>query len=848
MSEADDMRNAVLGNPPSPTHQPDRNRVVDAFEALFDRVIGLTLGFTTYDTVADLPAVTVADDGTMARVTDDPTTTNNTFWVVVDGTWQIDTGLTSFLQIYVDDAETAAAGVNESIVPIIDSIVKDYQSLVGLYGGSSFSEAANLNGMSRAYDCGTDFDADFIDGVRALVTPTNAVIMSAKVYERLSTSADLNSAPGATDDVLVSSGSVTKDDFEALGKIVPVKRYKAVDGRVYLAVLEAYEADGTTRVAIRYNFSTVADLDQRFKGFQRIGASGYTNFTSTRSLSVGFVTANLIDIENELELVQTDFINRQENAYRQMIRSNDAEVRGNSFMDPIGSGVSVRFGGDSLCSQTTGSPARVSSAVVDLLLDGATVINVGVGGQTAAQINATLSARDSAEWGWSNFINASTNDEASADYDGLKASIDGIISQFTGEWIFTPAIRSGGIMSNKQRRLLRELRSTPGQGARIWDWDWVVKTIEDYDIDLDVNTGDADDDSQSRFDGLHLSSLGCTKLGLEQTRLIRAMNGGAPYVHEEVLPLRSDDDPTSVVYSDGLILGSAQNVTIVEGYNEDDAIDLNANTGALGRGAGTLKRGSREIIVRAENEYGSHEARKTFLISRSDSNPTNEVEFFGAEEQCPRIPPLGSTADGIGSPTKMSFFISLRFTKNWGGNIDPGILIGLSGQSLRVLARNTSGALIGNSPILPQSDDPFAANGFFISIDTDAGTITYSTNEDSASSSFTGDGIGIRTSNIDKLFMSTGAYLRGVAMRRYMMFAGHAFDFTDAAIRALFYDPVTRMPKDIGANATVNGQQAAIDLFGHEGDYVLGNNPGTIGDLLPPTYRGYTKLTVRDVT
>jgi hypothetical protein len=76
------------------------------------------MGITSYDTEADLPAVTTDDNGTMARVTDDATASNNTFWVVIDGAWEIDTGLVSFLQSYADAAEGFAGDASDAAASV----------------------------------------------------------------------------------------------------------------------------------------------------------------------------------------------------------------------------------------------------------------------------------------------------------------------------------------------------------------------------------------------------------------------------------------------------------------------------------------------------------------------------------------------------------------------------------------------------------------------------------------------------------------------------------------------------------------------------------------------------------
>jgi hypothetical protein len=166
-------------------------------------------------------------------------------------------------------------------------------------------------------------------------------------------------------------------------------------------------------VAIGYQQLTIADEAQRFEGYRRIGAADYVPHVSTRTLSLGLVTAtSLVNASVEKAIADGERIAAAESAYRKMVLDNENGVRADCFMDPIGAGISVRFGGDSLTEQASGAPARRSSAVVALLFPSATILNVGVGGNTSTQINTNLSGRSSAEWGWTNFVNATTNDEA----------------------------------------------------------------------------------------------------------------------------------------------------------------------------------------------------------------------------------------------------------------------------------------------------------------------------------------------------------------------------------------------------------------------------------------------------
>lgn len=120
MSAVDTLRVALFGDPPDPAHQPSRDGSLAAFTELYDQVLAVAAGINSYETVALLPVVTGADNGTMARVYDDPTPANNTFWIVVDGAWEIDADFVALLeaavQPLVDDAEAAAVAAAASAV------------------------------------------------------------------------------------------------------------------------------------------------------------------------------------------------------------------------------------------------------------------------------------------------------------------------------------------------------------------------------------------------------------------------------------------------------------------------------------------------------------------------------------------------------------------------------------------------------------------------------------------------------------------------------------------------------------------------------------------------------------
>lgn len=111
MSAIDTIRDALFGNPPSPTTKPSREGVLAAFTEMQASVVAVTNDAVAYPTVGDLPAVTAENDGDRARVFDDPTPENNTYWIVKGGDWDIDAdyiaSVATIVQPLVEAAEDA---------------------------------------------------------------------------------------------------------------------------------------------------------------------------------------------------------------------------------------------------------------------------------------------------------------------------------------------------------------------------------------------------------------------------------------------------------------------------------------------------------------------------------------------------------------------------------------------------------------------------------------------------------------------------------------------------------------------------------------------------------------------
>lgn len=125
MSAIDTLRAALFGSPPQANFEPSREGVLAAFAEMDgdisdirDQVSGIAAGVESYQTVNDLPTSPVPDNGTTARVYDDPDPENNTFWIVRDGAWEIDEDfvniLTAAVQPLVDEAQEAADEAQEA--------------------------------------------------------------------------------------------------------------------------------------------------------------------------------------------------------------------------------------------------------------------------------------------------------------------------------------------------------------------------------------------------------------------------------------------------------------------------------------------------------------------------------------------------------------------------------------------------------------------------------------------------------------------------------------------------------------------------------------------------------------
>ncbi|ALC12462.1 hypothetical protein [Sphingopyxis sp. 113P3] len=122
MSAVDTLRDALFGNPPSPTMEPSREGVLAAFSEMQQNITGIVSGIPSYPTTDDLPAVTADDDGKQARVFADEDPGNNTFWIVKDGEWEVDNSFTGALAAAVQPLVDEVQGIADSLNGIVQEV------------------------------------------------------------------------------------------------------------------------------------------------------------------------------------------------------------------------------------------------------------------------------------------------------------------------------------------------------------------------------------------------------------------------------------------------------------------------------------------------------------------------------------------------------------------------------------------------------------------------------------------------------------------------------------------------------------------------------------------------------
>jgi len=500
--------------------------------------------------------------------------------------------------------------------------------------------------------------------------------------------------------------------------------------------------------------------------------------------------------------------------------------------------VAAPFWGDSLVEDVTGSlpSAYRGTTIVGGFLSG-TVSNKGIGGQTSSQITARVVAGTSDEKAGLNFVMMGANDTpASKAASAILTDYATCVSNFTNSAYVLAATWHTSVR-RRDRDVWVGLRSTYGANALDMVQVWARYA---------AGSGDAATSRQVQLplglgipgsDTLHNGRAGGVTKGNEWAMITVARNGGAPYVHDDIIGMKNGDaSGTSIITPRAL--GETLNWSIIAG-NEDDAVAINRTTGEITRTGNAVLQPYREVFVEAENHRGKGRNGRIIIVRQMDgTSPQAGVEVLGNGHSYAQMPSTYAPSDSTGMTVVICARLNLDRTN---GNLlasSSNAIIAQNTVTLRFTPRAADGSLRGD--IILASDRPSDWNFYFFSIDT-AGNVRGALNETTSSASATAGNIGHST--FTQYFTNSNNSLPFIGGLKMLAIYNQYYDVHDSAVRTLFYDSTTRLPKDIG-DGTAGGALAApaVYLRGMAGDYILGKNFGTAGDLHVPVPFGRRHL------
>ncbi|MFO6447875.1 hypothetical protein ACLBKU_12080 [Erythrobacter sp. NE805] len=506
--------------------------------------------------------------------------------------------------------------------------------------------------------------------------------------------------------------------------------------------------------------------------------------------------------------------------------------------------VPASFWGDSLVFDSLGGAPLADRAltIVGNLISG-TINNYGINGQTASQITARVSAATSGEKAGLNYVMMGANDlPASKSSAAILADYATCAAAFTNS-AYVMAATWRDSMRPRDRDVWRGLRSTYGANALDMAQVWARYSAGASDA---VAARQAQIAAGFTNDNLHNNSAGCLVKGYEWAALTVARNGGAPYVHDDIIGMKNGDAAGTAIITPR-VLGTAYNYTIIAG-NDDDAVQIDRTTGAITRTGNAILQPYREVFVEAENNRGAGRNGRIIIVRQMDgTDPQSGVEVLGNRASYARLPSTYAPADGTGLTIVVCARLNLdRVNGNLIGQVaagTSGVLVQV-GASLRFDGRNAAQTSLGNVSL--SALQPSDWNFYFFSIDT-ASVVRGSVNETTSSGSAPTAG-NINYATINELFANSSNTLPFIGGIKMLWMANQYYDVHDSTFRNRFYDSTTKLPKDIGNDGTASGALAAPEMYlrGMAGDYILGKNFGTAGDLHVPLPLGRRHLGFTD--
>jgi len=275
---------------------------------------------------------------------------------------------------------------------------------------------------------------------------------------------------------------------------------------------------------------------------------------------------------------------------------------------------------------------------------------------------------------------------------------------------------------------------------------------------------------------------------------------------------------------------------IFYGQRCDDTVRLDTSTGAMTRGAAAVSFDYRDVYLEGRHRKGNHIGRITLVRQLDGTDPNLGGVRFDTSKGATAIGTPGLVGAAAGK--KMTVVVCARFLSTAsGGLIGPGATLNVLNQSFRFIPRTSGGTSIA-SATAPQADNPENYNMYFFTVDTNTGVqrCQSAVNDKTAvTATPTADTL-VGLDTFVALFMSTGAYLTGMDIKSIWI-STDSWDFTTLSNRALFTTGAPyNVPKDLTATGIVSGVTPLVYMYGRVGDFILGLNRGSGGDLYFPPW------------
>lgn len=757
----------------------------------------------------------------------------------------------------------------------------EYDNLYNLAPSINANATGSYGGRWIAFDVGVQIGvSDVIDAIAAeIITAPTATKVRVRVWECATTDAGVNLPPAQAGDKLVASNDVANADAIALddgadGLIAGAngREYAfplgtsilARVGKTYKVTVEAFNASNVEVESNIASVVTTAFAQQRYVGGRKATpGAAYTNMSLTQRHSIGLLSREVfsaVGFDDRISDAEfADEAGAQEDMADRHNRNHDRLAAHSAAFSKVLPDA-LTFSGDSLVENSVAHvvSGQKGTDVVSRYVTG-TVNNIAVGGTRSDEILAAFQALTASQQNDVGITNGGTND--------VLQSVPNVVSTVVSNMESVAAISANRIIQGPWAggniRYYAQCSAISANlkaslGAKFFD---ALPFIQGY------GAGSATEINVTQNGGMptslvadtlgHPNTAGAAIFGREWALMTRAQSGiAAPYLHDDYVV---GTDTAAAAIHTVRALGPVLSYRINSG-NESRAFDINATTGAITRSSVGTMPDFAELVIQAESIYGpSNEALVTVGKAMSGTTPSVSTRITASASGV-----VGSSARlitpaliGGSASKKFTMVIAGRMNNRANGTLlstlkstdfSDNVLVSKEDRLLRLLARTSDGTNIGNAFTNAAPGDPYEYHVWFFSMDTTTGVQTLKASVDELTPNTatpTADAL-MDLSETVQIFNAQSSILKDFDVKM-LWIAQDYVDTADSAKRALFYDPATREPLDLGASGVVGGITPLIYLTGTPAEYQAGVNKGTGGRFYAPPFVNRSRVGFKSV-